>query len=464
MRGFEDTLHRVLARHTRRAIPTRTSSALSPDPNVTVGIATIKIVTEEQIQAIAFGALDREPRLVLRLDPIGRDVSDLRQFADFMDRTAALAMSRGQLRVWIPHAVTLEALDVLGHRYWRNQNAPAEIVRMGEICRIIAHEAHFPGQQVVANVAELLRNHLVTGLAPIEESHLGALLAWLDPSIIDPLNEARDRIRLPASGILPNTPEYPLDDRIDRLRKDMKASSGRRRRALEAQVIGILRDWVLREWRLLVEGRQAFLRLGLPSTGLEGLVDDSAERVRNALENGFFPARRPDRLAVQLSQMEAGQEKADLAVLENDPAMREQARRAGEVVVGIVSSVREPGRRFACNIDVTSDQAVIRFRLDEKIRVIGTNVSGVVRGITATMAGGTRLRIQITGGVRQTGILSAGARVELVRQGYGFVNLRAYAAANERQSWVFYGDSAPAVPARQSYGPALAIAATVRRQ
>src|SRR5690606_20121360 len=129
-----------------------------------------------------------------------------------------------------------------------------EIRRMGQICRIIAHEARIPGQQLVANAAALLKDHCVTGLAPIEEGHLDAILAWLDPAVSDPLTEARNRIRLPASGILPNTPDHPIDDRIDRLRKEAKAASGTRRHTLEGEIRSILSQWVTREWALLTMG------------------------------------------------------------------------------------------------------------------------------------------------------------------------------------------------------------------
>jgi hypothetical protein len=44
-----------------------------------------------------------------------------------------------------------------------------EIVRMGEICRILAHEAVFAGQQVIADAAQLLRDHAITGQAPAED-------------------------------------------------------------------------------------------------------------------------------------------------------------------------------------------------------------------------------------------------------------------------------------------------------
>jgi hypothetical protein len=464
--AFDDTLHRALARIQGRALAVRTSSGLAPDPEVTIGISTIKIVTEEQIQAIAFGPLDAEPTVVVRLDPIGRDVTDMLPFARFMEATVQRSIiADAPMRIWVPHAVTLEALDVLGHRYWRNQQAPAEIVRMGEICRIIAHEATIPGQQLVADATAQLQGHVVTGMAPIEEGHLHAILAWLDPTVADPLAEARDRIRLPASGILPNTPSHRYDDRVDHLRKEAKASSGPRRQRLEAEIDAMLREWVLHEWRLMVEGRRAFLDLGLPTNGLGDLVTDSTNRVAYALANGFFPARQPDKLAAELGTMEAGQEKADHAALENDPLIREQARRAGGVVAGAVTAVRQARPGFnPCEIDVDSGQGVIRFRLDDKVKIVGTNVVGVVRALSATATGGTRVSIQITSGVSNRGILAVGARVELIRSAFAFVNHRALGEVRAQRSWIFYGDAAPTIARRPSTGQsALAIARAARR-
>lgn len=466
MSDFHNTLNRVRARYMGRAVPTRTSSELSSDPDVTIGIATIKIVTEEQIQAIAFGSLDGEPEVVVRVDPIGRDVSDLKSFADFMDRTAKRVLEAGgDLRVWIPHSVTLEALDVLGHRYWRNQNASNEIMRMGEICRIVAHEATFPGQQTVADAAALLRGHVVTGLAPIEEGHLGAMLAWLDPVTSDPLAEARNRIRLPASGVLPNTPDYPLDDRVDFLRKKRKGATGHFLAALEKEIESILRRWVLREWQLLVEARRAFWQLDLSQVGLDELVKDSRGRIGNALEYGHFPARRPDKLAVLLAQMEAGLEKAELASLKSDPVVRDHAVRSGEVVRGAVSEVRQSRRKFKpCDIDVSSDQSVIRLRIDDKIGIVGTPIRGIVRAISATSTGGTKVSIEITDGVRQTDVLSVDSRVDVMREGYGFVNHRAFGLVSQRRPWVFFDDGVPAIVAGQAPArSALEIAAESRR-
>ncbi|MGM5000127.1 hypothetical protein AB8A05_15445 [Tardiphaga sp. 538_B7_N1_4] len=466
MNAFEDALTRVLARHQRRAVLVRTSNEMSSDPAITIGIATIKIVTEEQIQAIAFGALDHDPQVIARLNPIGRDVADLMPFAKFLNDTFARATAANvPIRIWVAHSGTLEALDVLGHRYWRNQNAPEEIRRMGENCRVIAHEATIPGQQLVADAAGLLHAHVVTGLNPLEEGHLGATLAWFEPGIADPLSEARARIRIPASGVLPNTPDRPFDDRVDRLRKEAKGASGAQLHIKQSEISDILRESVLREWQLLVDGRRAFLALGLPTVGLEELLEDSNKRVQYALANGFFPARAPDRLAAQLGVMEAGQEKQERAALEHDPLLRDQSARAGGVVRGVVSNVIQTRAGFKpCDIEVESEQDVIRFRIDDKIVVVGTNVTGIVRGLSRTASGGTSVQIEIKEGVRTRHVLTVGAHVELMRAAYAFVNFKALKAAREQQSWIFYGANTPLLAAGVPSGrSALAIARATRR-
>lgn len=335
MSAFEESLQRVVARHARRAIAKRTSSSLSPDSEITVGIATIKIVTEEHIQAVAFGSFEADPQVVERLDPIGRDVTDLLPFANFLNEVADRSLATGSaMRIWVPHEVTLEALDVLGHRYANNQSAPAEVRRMGQICRIIAHEARIPGQQLIANATALLQVHCITGLAPIEERHLDAILAWLDSAVIDPLTEARNRIRLPASGILPNTPDHPIDDRIDRLRNEAKAASGARRRTLEAQIRSTLRDWVLREWDRLTRGRRGFLSLGLQIEGMTATGPKDCPRafdqVASAVEFGrcvalqAHPALRWDMRRAAPRRHPFDQGKAVAAVIGNDDAGRQR--------------------------------------------------------------------------------------------------------------------------------------------
>jgi hypothetical protein len=465
MNAFEEALHRVAARYHGRAIPTRRSGILSPDPNTTIGVATIKIVTEEQVQAIAFGRIGQEPQILVRLDPISRDVSDLTPFATFLTGIADEAHAQdGALRVWVPHAGTLESLDVLGHRYWRNQQAPDVIRRMGEICRIVAHEQSFPGQQTIADAAALLRAHVITGMTPIEEGHLHAILAWLDPAVREPLQEARDRIRVPASGVLPNTPDQPLDERVDRLRREAKGATGARQTIVQGQISSILAQAVRREWDLMVEARDAFLRLALPTPGLADLLKDSAKRIKDGIEKGHFPARSPEKLTIQLGQMEVGQQRADQIAVENDPVLRAQSRSAGAVVLGHVGVLDQPqAGRKPCSIQIDSDQRVIRLRRDDKVKILNSNVTGVVRGVDVAPGGGVRVTIEITNGVKSSNVLAVGSVVELLEAGFGFVNIKALNTARDRQPWAFYADAMPTIGAlSRPGGSLLAIARGTR--
>jgi len=454
MSALQDTLTRVLARHLGRALPIRSTSALAADPVDAIGIATVKIVTEEQIQAIAYGPLDAEPTVIARLDPIGRDVADLVPFAEFLKGAVQRALAReGEMRIWVPHSETVAALDVLGHRYWRNQTARPEIVRMGEICRILAHEALFAGQQVIADSAQLLRDHAITGQSRTEDGHLDALLAWFDAQVADPLEEARMRSRFPASGVLINTPDRRDDDRVDRLRKEAKSQSGARQRATHDEIRRILSAGARREWNLMVSARRAFWGLELPTTGLEDLVALSKRRLSAALTQGHFPARRADKVAIELDELDSAQHTTESCMLEVDDAARDCARRAGASIAGRVVARNQPrpGRR-PCTIEVETAQTVVRTRRDDKVRIVGTNVSGVVRDIAIAASGGTRVRVEILNGVRSTGVLVPGARVEIVEQTGGYVRLRELSQAAARGVWMFFGDAAPVLQATPRRG------------
>jgi hypothetical protein len=448
MSAVDEVAARIVARQLRHAVLVRRTSAVAPDPAITFGVAVLKVVSEEQVQAIAYGPLDLPPHVIVRRDPLSRDASDLTDFATYLASIADRAVvSHDPIRLWVGHDSAIECLDVLGHRYRTNPSATPELQRMGSICRTLAKEASYPGQQTVVNAASALRAHSVTGLAPTEESHLHALLAWHDAAVTDPLKEARSRIRLPASGVLVNTPDQPLDDKVDRLRRVAKAG-GAGAAAATAEIERILREGGLREWSLLVEAHAAFRRLGLPDLGLDALVDASKERVLYALEHGFFPSRSPERLAIALEEMECGQSQASMLDVENDLGVRDSARKAGTVVAGTISRVDQPRRRCRpCTIEVESAQNSVRCRRDDKVRVLGSNVCGVVRGIESVGAGGTRVRVEITSGFRTTAVLTRGHAVDLAEEAYGYVARDKYFAVKDRQPWIFYGTAAPALVA-----------------
>ncbi|MDA8350656.1 MAG: hypothetical protein M0038_17990 [Pseudomonadota bacterium] len=467
MNVLQEVASRAVARELGRAIPVRQASSVAPDPACTIGVATVKIVTEEQVQAIAFGSLNAPPHIVVRLDPLGRDAADLLPFAKFTAQIRDRVLAQDEaLRVWVPHEAALESIDVLGHRYATNTKAADELRDMGAFCRIIADEATFPGQQLVVNAAERLREHVVTGMAPIEEHHLGSLLAWLEAGRTDALAEARRRARVPASGVLPNTPDRPLDDRVEFLRKRAKHASSTVAAAARAEIEAILRDVVRAEWNLLVAARNAFWGLQLTAQGLEKLFSTSQARVRHALENGFYPTVSPERIAARLGEMEAGRAVAEHVDVEYDTTIRAQARRSGTVVAGRIVAIDHPRPKFKpCRIEVESAQAAVRVRRDEKVKIVGAKVSFIVREIEATPAGGTRLRLEVDAGVRAMHAFPVGTPIELIEEPYAFVAHKRFSLIRQRQPWIYFGTAAPTLVARPAPATSpLELVAARRRQ
>jgi hypothetical protein len=125
---------------------------------------------------------------------------------------------------------------------------------MGAQCRVIADEATYAGQQIVAVASDLLLEHVATGQSVVEDQHLGAQLAWVTPRAgADPVAEAARRALLPAAAML----RRDVDDRVEDLRR-LGKGSGVRAAAARAEIEHLLREGAIDEWDLLVEARRAF--------------------------------------------------------------------------------------------------------------------------------------------------------------------------------------------------------------
>src|SRR5580658_7287539 len=145
MSGIADTVARILASREGRAIPIRRTSSLLEDPPSVFAIAPIKMVSEEIIQAVAFGDPTREPRLITRWNPLSREAGDLEPLAVALDDYVTSALEEQALpRIWLPHKSALTLIELLGHRYRTNQGATERLQRMGALCWAIAEEQRFP--------------------------------------------------------------------------------------------------------------------------------------------------------------------------------------------------------------------------------------------------------------------------------------------------------------------------------
>jgi hypothetical protein len=469
MKDVEGTVAKIVALQRRHAVPIRGTSALAADPSDAVGIATIRVVTEDQVQAIAFGPLARRPTTIVRLNPLGRDTSDLESFADWLVNHVRRVIGAGRpLRVWVPHGKTIETLEILGRRYESNRHASPMLQEAARYCRIIAEETRYAGQQTVAIALDILLAHVVTGQMPIEDQHLGAVLAWIRPEPgRDPREVAFERARWPASGILINTPDRRDDDRIELLRKELKGAAGRRRNDIEREIRAILAAAVNREWELLVAARRAYWDLDLAPSVLDELLRASHERVSWAVNNHLVSPRRAVAITRKLEEYENALQRAEDAALRSDIILRRRAARLGHVIDGVVERVDQPQRnRHPCHLILRTTQNNLRVRSDDRVALVGGSIAGVVRQIRPSRDGTTLIRIELKKGVRGAGAL-AGNRQEWIenRDFPSFMRHQALSEADSRGIWMVDGSlPPPARPSRMRNGDPLQLAHVARRR
>ena len=402
MNAMIDPVARFVAYAEGQAFITKSAALLAPDPLAPFGIAFIKMVAEEAVQAVAFGDLTTDPQLLPRWNPMSRESGDLAPFAAALHAHIYNAISAGQCpRVWLPHESALTVADLLGRRYRRNPAASAELQRMGVELRALSEEYAITGQQAVVVATALLREHVVTGQAPVKDGHLGALLAWLDPpagASGEQVAALADRRALvPASGVL----EDREDDRAEDMRRRAKAAGGigPERRRLDA----LLESAARREWRLLQQARAAWLDLGLPvAASTAGLVTSSRDRIAYELQIGAPTRSRGAALANLLDTQEEAQAAAEDLQVRADSLVRERARLSGHVIGAVVIGVTQqrPGFR-PCRLTLQTDQPVIRLRRGAKITPIEARVTATVLDVTEDLgSNGWRIEVDVSSGVR----------------------------------------------------------------
>jgi hypothetical protein len=457
MSDVADVLARALAYKERRALPTRAVFALAPDPANCFGIAIIKMVSEQLVQAIAFGDPDGDPNIVTRWNPLSRETGEMDPFAAALDAYLQCVVARGELpRVWVPHSSALTIVELLGHRYRTNTKASAALQRMGWQCRALAEESKFQGQQIVAVAGDLLRAHVATGQLPIKDGHLGALLSWVTPTGgVDPAVEA--------SGVL----ERPVDDRVERLRKLAKDRGGvgtPQQREIEKD----LRAGALKEWKLLQDARRAFWGLGLRGgcPELDKLVETSRKRIFFQLTNNMNPGRHPHALARELDTHEYASALAEAAEVRGDLMKRERARRKGRAVRTEVTRVVQTRRNFKpCVLHLRVMQDVLRVREGSLLQVANGKLTARVEAMEQDASGETLLRVRVEDGVRSVPPLGVTVEwIDSIPRDMSFMATKVYGAMKAGNNPLSYGMDHEPKPATKPKRDLLAVAESLRRR
>ncbi len=373
MAGDFDLVARVLARKRGRAVPIRETFYLSPDPMPVFGIAPIRVVAEEQVQAVAFGTPGNTPEVLVRLNPMAREADELLPFAQALDAYLKDAIARGSIpRIWLPHRAALGVIEMLGYRYRTNRRASEPIRVMGGQCAALLAEARRPGQQVVAVAGELLRKHVATGQSPAKDYHLRALLEWIDPQQgVDPSLAADQAAIQPANAVLIRHD----DDQVEDLRRRVSEGGPEAPKA-RALIETILRNGALQEWELLESGRQAYWGLNL--IDLQGWDPESDSwRFRRIAEGRYWRPSRADGLSRSILDEQHAAEVLLDREIRFDRLIRQEARLAGRAVLCRVLEVNQPAPgQHPCHVRLETEQQVLRVRrgtslssLDGRLRI-----------------------------------------------------------------------------------------------
>jgi hypothetical protein len=408
MSELADTVARAVALEVGAPVATRRTYALARDPSPVFGIAPIRVVSEQRVQAVAFGDLDSRPQLVTIWNPLSRDTGELEPFAASLHAYVADALAAERIpRIWLPHGAALEILDVLGHRYRTNQQASATMRRLGSYCRAFAEEAQYAGQQAVAIAAALLATHVVTGQSAIEDRHLGALLAWFESRPgSDPLAESRRRAMIPAAAML----DRNADDQVEALRMIAK-KGGPAGAAARRQVELLLQVGAMREWDLLRRGRQAYWGLGLEFGRTTRLAASSRERLAFSLEHALNPPSRAHSLGRLLDSYEHAREVSEHAELLSDETARARARGRGRVLATRVIRVDQTTRgRRPCTLEVRTAQQVLRVRRGTRLQSVDGSLDARVMSVADGRAGHTVIELRLERGFRS--VPGVGAEIE----------------------------------------------------
>ncbi|WP_329025471.1 hypothetical protein [Streptomyces sp. NBC_01423] len=245
--------------------------------------------------------------------------------------------------------------------------APARVPLLGRWLTHYGERARVPGSSLLLACTDLLNRHWATGQSNLEDQHLGALLAWIDPPAGESGAEAALRAELArdASGQLLCPPAGPATDpdfdnrllapaieKYDRARASLAAAEdGLAADARLAELTGAEREirallaGVLRPtWDAVWRGLDLLRELPEGARTEDRWTRDrwSFTAHRDRVRSGEPPQPRRDdavTAARKLAARETAQAQLEAQEALDDPLVLAGRRLAGEAFIGEVSAV-----------------------------------------------------------------------------------------------------------------------------
>ncbi|MEU0299404.1 hypothetical protein ABZ252_08020 [Streptomyces sp. NPDC006175] len=245
--------------------------------------------------------------------------------------------------------------------------APARVPLLGRWLTHYGERARVPGSSLLLATTDLLNRHWATGQSSLEDQHLGALLAWVDPPAGESGAEAalraegeRDRagqLVCPPAGpatdpAFDNRLLAPAIERYDRARQALAAAEDGvdadtrlgELSGAEREIRSLLAGVLLPTWDAVWRGLDLLRELPEGARAQDRWTRDrwSFTAHRDRVRAGEPPQPRRDdavTAAQKLASREAAQAQLDAQEALDDPLVLAGRRLAGEAFVGEVTEV-----------------------------------------------------------------------------------------------------------------------------
>jgi hypothetical protein len=202
-----------------------------------------------------------------------------------------VAVGRGCFpQLWVSSGAVAGHLDTLADRLrYNRQNT--RVRRFGELLSYATGRYPIAGQQALLTATAALRLHWASGQQPAEDEHLGALLAWVDPPVGIPIQEAVAAAERVPMGVKTD-PEFDrtvLDPLVETYDRTARGPGASRRSAADAamRIQQALEPVALRIYDATQRAVQLLIASGLPE--LPGLAE--LEALEAAEFESFMQAR-----------------------------------------------------------------------------------------------------------------------------------------------------------------------------
>jgi hypothetical protein len=265
-------------------------------------------------------------------------------------------------QVLVPNRAARDYLGLLGRatRFQPTDGPYAvdpSVPVLGRWLTFLADRAEYPGPALLADLTTLLAAQWATGQSPLEDAHLAAQLAWIDPPAgmtgLQAALAAEDPLRCPPAG--PATdPGFdrailePLVRNHDRALRDRDEPAAAR---AAAEITEAVQGQLDPTWQSAWDGVALLNALGETAGAGRRWADDrdSFTRFSSYLADGGLPQPRRDHavnVAAWLDRLERAQAAYDAQRALEDPFLLAELRTAGEAFGGTVVCA-EPARTTA---------------------------------------------------------------------------------------------------------------------